>query len=676
MKYTQLNIKDYPIEVLNYIDSLTDRTEFTAVEVFNNEEKFLARIEGDATGGTLSLTNQSSMRRTGSLNLLVPEYERGMYGMDIMHEVTNMETLISMNKIVRVWKGIENTELAFSTFNADGTIKEELWSQDKVFWFNMGTYLLSNASVTYNNQGIQVALKLNDQMARLNGEAGGTIASKVQHSPIDVEVLKEGKIVIDSTLPTTQTIVKTVLNDFGNLNLSYWDELSKAEQKYADKNNYDVVDIPEDYKAIVHWAGNYDIMIHPTVYNGTEAWQIAKAPNSVPVTWTKIPAGGYMGYMTKPFVYPTKSESPFTSEAGSTVSAVLDTIKNTLGNYEHFFTPAGKYRFQPIQNYLTEGMPQNDITQALDAKYFYNPAPDLEIYSLQDAKIITAYTNAPQYNQIKNDFMVIGKHPELELPIRYHVTLERRISANEKRYWTIQWAKDDKGMARAYSATEGGTTDCGDNYRLKKYLQIIADNDQTAFGKEIREEFPKMFDLEKMEWRFDPTSSDRDSLLYWFDIIDSKSIAGDIGQFGVETIGRRTKVIPDDQVNCLFTSYMPERDMYDDTRWIFGKYEDGTFSSDTLTEEELTSLKSGIGIGITRIPAEDYIRASLHQYLSYNENITINAVPIYHLDVNQLIYVENNESDIQGNYIIDSISYPLNFDGLMTINARKMMTMV
>jgi hypothetical protein len=77
-------------------------------------------------------------------------------------------------------------------------------------------------------------------------------------------------------------------------------------------------------------------------------WQIAEAPNSIPTGWIKIPAGGYMGYMTKPFVYPTKSESPFTSEAGSTVSAVLDTIKNTLGNYEHFFTPAGKYRFQPI----------------------------------------------------------------------------------------------------------------------------------------------------------------------------------------------------------------------------------------------------------------------------------------------------------------------------------------
>jgi hypothetical protein len=32
-----LEIKNYPAEVLNYIDSLTDRTEFTAVEVFNNK---------------------------------------------------------------------------------------------------------------------------------------------------------------------------------------------------------------------------------------------------------------------------------------------------------------------------------------------------------------------------------------------------------------------------------------------------------------------------------------------------------------------------------------------------------------------------------------------------------------------------------------------------------------
>jgi hypothetical protein len=125
---------------------------------------------------------------------------------------------------------------------------------------------------------------------------------------------------------------------------------------------------------------------------------------------------------------------------------------------------------------------------------------------------------------------------------------------------------------------------------------------------------------------------------------------------------------------------MPERDLYTDNKWIFGEYKDGEFIHYDKDSEEgkkaIDAIKNKIGIGITRVPAEDYIRASLHQYLSYNENITINAVPIYHLDVNQLIYVENNESDIQGNYIIDSISYPLNFDGLMTINARKMMTMV
>jgi hypothetical protein len=40
-------------------------------------------------------------------------------------------------------------------------------------------------------------------------------------------------------------------------------------------------------------------------------------------------------------------------------------------------------------------MPQNDITQALDAKYFYNPVKGVPVYSLKNAKIVTAYTNAP-----------------------------------------------------------------------------------------------------------------------------------------------------------------------------------------------------------------------------------------------------------------------------------------
>jgi hypothetical protein len=47
-----------------------------------------------------------------------------------------------------------------------------------------------------------------------------------------------------------------VLRDFGNLDLSYWGDLSDEEQKQEEKENYDVVDIPENYDAIVHWAGD------------------------------------------------------------------------------------------------------------------------------------------------------------------------------------------------------------------------------------------------------------------------------------------------------------------------------------------------------------------------------------------------------------------------------------
>lgn len=642
-----LEIKNYSNDALKYIDSLTDRTEYTALEVFDNNMKFLDRIEGEATGGTLSVTNQSSVRRSGSLNLLVPEYGIIESPLDIMHEVTNMETLISMNKIVRVWKGIEDTFNMYPAFAQEGK-----------FWFNMGTFLMSNASVTYNNQGIQVSLKLNDKMARLNGEAGGTIASEVQHSPLE-EMNSAGQI--ETTLPRIKDIVTTLLKDFGAL----------KDSEYGDG----MPAIEESYNAVMRWEGTGSLAIQKTT---EEVIRIARAPVSIPSGWTIVKSGEYLGYKKLPLRYPSASDKPFTTEAGVTVTAALDTIKNKLGNYEQYFDTEGKYFFKPIDNYLTEGSPAEDIVTALADSYLYKIKEDLSVYSLRDSKIVTAYTNAPQYNQIKNDFMVIGKDPDSELPLRYHIALERGIQAGESRYWQVVMVKDkDKDIMRAYSAVENSedyNVDCGDNYRLKKYLTIIRDNDQTAFGKEIREEFPKMFNLETLEWKFDPKGAGRDGLLYWFDILDTRSdsLPTDVSQFGVETIGRRTKVLKDDAINCLFTPKYPDLQL--DGEWVFGTLStDGTFTEDGAARAE---IEDKILEGITKVPAIDYLRAALHQYLSYNESITINAVPIYHLDVNQIIYVENNESDIQGNYIIESISYPLNFDGLMTINAKKLMTMV
>jgi hypothetical protein len=53
--------------------------------------------------------------------------------------------------------------------------------------------------------------------------------------------------------------------------------------------------------------------------------------------------------------------------------------------------------------------------------------------------------------------------------------------------------------------------------------------------------------------------------------------------------------------------------------------------------------------------------------LTLNESITITALPIYWLEPNRKIEVEDNDSRIYGEYMIKSISIPLTYNGTMSI---------
>jgi len=49
------------------------------------------------------------------------------------------------------------------------------------------------------------------------------------------------------------------------------------------------------------------------------------------------------------------------------------------------------------------------------------------VYTFEDSEIITAVSNTPQFQQIKNDFVVWGKRKTIsgtEVPIRYHLAID------------------------------------------------------------------------------------------------------------------------------------------------------------------------------------------------------------------------------------------------------------
>ena len=81
-------------------------------------------------------------------------------------------------------------------------------------------------------------------------------------------------------------------------------------------------------------------------------------------------------------------------------------------------------------------------------------------------------------------------------------------------------------------------------------------------------------------------------------------------------------------------------------------------------------------ISSTQASCFDLIRDALYQNLVYNTQITINCQPKYYMEPNSLIYVEDKNSGIQGDYFITNFNLPLSYNGTMSISATQLLTRI
>ena len=206
--------------------------------------------------------------------------------------------------------------------------------------------------------------------------------------------------------------------------------------------------------------------------------------------------------------------------------------------------------------------------------------------------------------------------------------------------------------------------------------------DSNYYYSELYNEWPKLYDIlaEKTDedgnkiygaWRTGTNPTDLD---YFLDFIDDSAV---VSQFSVSNIGRRQKVVNDSEINCLFEPTV--------TDVIFIKNN----PKDEIEKKEMEELRKECDDnGIPYVQVEEaiynslaagkeynsayvYARDLLYQYTSYNEAITLSTIPIYYLDVNCRITVRDEEAGIYGDYNVNSISVPLDVQGLMNINASK-----
>lgn len=163
-------------------------------------------------------------------------------------------------------------------------------------------------------------------------------------------------------------------------------------------------------------------------------------------------------------------------------------------------------------------------------------------------------------------------------------------------------------------------------------------------------------------------------ITYWLDFIDVDQL---VSRYSVNKIGRRTKALTKTNMSLLYKLEVPDIIFFENTGEtdLIQKIEDYTLKGQAYCALKPGQMKlfSSSGTGST---AFDYIREMLYQYLIYNLTVTINCAPRYYLEPNNLIYINDKKSNIQGEFVITQYTLPLTYNGNMSITTNEALTRV
>lgn len=654
---------------LKKIDRLINKQQLIKIIALDSNEEALQEIQGQIINGSLNLDGKSSVRRTGSLTFLPQDQNKTM---------EEVKMLISKNKKIKIEIGIKNTT--------------DEYLEHSFIWFPLGLFIITDVSFSYGTQGVNISLQLKDKMCLLNGDCGGVIPAAVNFSKYDT--IDENNEIITLDVPI-YNIIYELVNHFGG------EELNKII----------IRDIDSSSKRVVKWVGDTPLYI----YKADNSYQYLATTNKNEVlnkVYKTYNKGEDIGYEQVEFTYPGKEG--LTANAGETVCQVLDKIKNTLGNFEYFYDINGNFVFQEIKNYLNTSRATVELNALNNEDYLISPNRTTEPYSFDDEVLISSYSNSPQINLIKNDFVVWGKRKgaeDKEYEIRYHLALDQKPETG-KRYRVVYYKNEDgikvakpllefdnrdafpkegeegvfyydRQTEKVYKWYNSWTRWTPGSYRLihchyeittvsdwrsELYLQgaISAPLGTTSnyYYPELYNEWPKLYDVEKGKY----IAKNGTDIDYYLDFIDSS--APEVAEISVFNIGRRTEVINDDKVNCIFEPDIPNMWIVLDDEYLLEKENEAKRKGEDylLLANEYT-LNTSTGGGYNS--AYQVIRQRLHTYLNYSQTISVSSIPIYHLEPNTVISISNEESGVCGEYVINTISIPFDVSSVMNISCSK-----
>lgn len=469
---------------------------------------------------------------------------------------------------------------------------------------------------------------------------------------------------------------------------------------------------------------------------------------------SKINFGDDIGYRLTDLTY----SGDLILSAGEPLTSLLDKIKNMLGDFEYFYDLDGRFIFQRKRTYVNTSW--SHIVNNEDEIYTtYANAESKFSFNFEGNRIVTALTNAPVLNNVKNDFTVWGKKTTVngaEIPIHARFAIDKKptfyknlagdifitknyiyadgdyeqsgnekiiiidwreliyqmaldyfelglndeenflyqVGQNNKNYYPSgktgyeQYYTDLQGFwrllynpnykpAMKYSGEyqEEIKQEAGSVYYTKGkkwvdtstleepeyYYLKIDDNDKSLFAVEDKED-PRLW------WNVN-VFNDPAALLFWFDFLDQGE---ELSQFSVSQIGVRPKVNNNDKASAICFKNVPYIILMDKTSM-------NNLDYNTIKQEfsgyQFINLRQGLSnyfsISTKGTSVKTEIDNLIYQHGYCAENITITALPVYHLQPNTRIYVCDKDTSINGEYIVTRLTIPLTYNGTMNITANK-----
>lgn len=705
------------MDFLRSLDNEVNKFYWVKIEILNMKELPIESIEGKVQpGSTISIDGSSSVRRTCTISFIAE---------DKKNNLTNINHILSVNKKIKIYVGIENhinnnyNDIIWFpqgifvivqpsiSHTANGCLIN-LSCKDKMCLLNGECGGSLPASVTFHEYDQVIGeLGCAEDPANLKDltpnnytiysySDGGIIKYKSwtkeygwKEEPNNNavgEVVQVPQLIYD--------IVQTLVCNFGG----------EALEKIF------INDLPLEIKQIVRYVGS--AVLH---YNtDTSQYTTDDAYITEDGVWRGFKYNEDVGYVYTDFVYP----GTLISNIGDNVCTILDKIKNALGNFEYFYDVNGNFVFQEIKNYLNNSydptdvfrldnnrrveIAENGLSIIDNTNYMVDfNSSNKSVYVFNEGSgLITSYANTPSYMNLKNDFHIWGKSED-GFAIHYHVAIkqkpypvvskgsiltpqqrengyEEKVDYDQYEIHNVVFLKNDNGeytgkLRLATLSDSEFVKYIPIDWRAELYIQgLIKQANQIRpdiYEQELLDLFDAIYDFKERKFKGDIVNNPNE-LNYFFDYLEPVSNLYDCS---VDSLDTKIYSYQHDKLIKLYDVEIPNVIMIDlsmDPSSRAKIIERCEREGQPYTNVE-PAIYSKIAIGTVGYSAQEICRELLYQYTNYNESITIQSIPIYYLDVNTRISVFDQTADIHGDYIIKSISIPLDARSTMNITANR-----